>query len=47
MTQPNREDDPDGDPDMMQSPDRVPTQSDQAEGSDDPAETGENDSSNT
>ncbi|WP_256385467.1 MULTISPECIES: hypothetical protein [Mycolicibacterium] len=31
--------DPDGDPEMLQSADRVPTQPDQAEGADDPGET--------
>ncbi|WP_197497759.1 hypothetical protein [Mycobacterium sp. 1274756.6] len=33
--------DPDADPEMLQPPDRLRPQPDQAEGADDPAETGE------
>ncbi|MCE5289632.1 MAG: hypothetical protein LLG14_10370 [Nocardiaceae bacterium] len=44
MTQPDYdrepESDPDGDPEMLQSEERAPTQPNQAEGDDDPAETG-------
>lgn len=41
MSKPDEHSDPDGDPEMLAPPDRVRPQPDQAEGADDPQETGE------